>query len=92
MQIQYSSNATTSTSFVDLDNALEDAIGIIEGCNVPRDTIVCVAELWREAPSAGQVNLPLTLKNSIVQTRSELKVQAGLLMCDLIALADLRIC
>ena len=56
-----------------------------EGYGALKNTIVCVAELWREAPKTGQVNEPMKLKNAFMQTKEELM---GPLMTNIVALAD----
>ena len=62
---------------------------LTEEFGAPRHTIICVAELWRETSVRREIDNPIKLSNIIVKTKRELEAQAGPLMTNQIALAQL---
>ena len=50
---------------------------------VPKDTILCVAELWSINPLVDTISPPIRLKNTVMQRQKKLQLLAAPLMCDL---------
>ena len=73
----------------DIYQSLEKNMKLTEEFGAPRHTIICVAELWRETSVRREIDNPIKLSNIIVKTKRELEAQAGPLMTNLIALAQL---
>ena len=91
VQTRFSSETSGSKINVgDIEKILQRAKNITVEYGVPENTIICVAELWREGPSTGEINEPMKLENAFMQTKSELENQVGPLMINLISLGDLK--
>ena len=85
-----SEDSTTKVDVSGIEKTLEKAMKLTnEDFGVPRNTIICVAELWRVPPGKGAIDEPMKVENTIVQTKRELEMQVGPLMTDLMALADI---
>ena len=80
----------TKINVGDIEMVLQKAKNITVEYGVPENTIICVAELWREGPDMGEINEPMKLENTFLQTKSELEKQVGPLMINLISLGDLK--
>ena len=90
VQTKFSSvNKTTRVNIGKIYTTLEKAMNLAETYGAKRNTIIGVAELWREAHGSGLIDAPMQLQNAVVQTKRELEMQVGPLMSDLIAFADL---
>ena len=92
VQTKFSSETSDSEVYVGgIEKVLEKAKNMVaEKFGVPKNTILCVAELWREGPGSGTIDTPMKLENAFMQTKSELEEQVGPLMRDMIALGDLK--
>ena len=84
-----SEDSTTIVNVGGIEKTLKKAIDLTAKFRVPRNTIICVAELWRVPPGTGAIDKPMSVENTICQTKRELEMQAGPLMTDLMALADI---
>ena len=49
-----------------------------------------MAELWGEGPNSDEIDMPMKLENSFLQTKAGLEQQDGPLMRELIAFGDLK--
>ena len=81
-----------STTIVDvggIKKTLEKVIKLTEDFGAPRNTIICVAELWHVPPGKGAIDEPLKVENTIVQTKRDLEIQVGPVMTALMALANI---
>ena len=72
-----------------IEKTLKKAIELTAKFCVPRNAIICVAELWRVPTGTGVIDKPMNVENTMRQTKRELEMQAGPLMTNLMALADI---
>ena len=92
VQSNFLSETSGTKVYVDvIEEKLEKAKNITaEKFGVPRNTIICVAELWGEGPNSDEIDMPMKLENSFLQTKAGLEQQDGPLMRELIAFGDLK--
>ena len=62
-QVRFASDVSSSTivNIIGIDKVLEEAVNKKEA-DVPRESIFCMAELWRVPPGSGQVDEPMTFE------------------------------
>jgi len=84
-------DASTKVAIKATDQLLWTAINNTAAYGVPKESILCVAELWRNAPDSGQVDCPINVTNTIMQTRDELELEVGPVQTDIFTLAELLI-